>query len=236
MREIIFDTETTGLSPQKGDRVIEIGAVELENLFPTGRTYHQYLNSQGHPIHPDAERVHGINAAFLADKPSFEEVAEEFLEFFSGAKLVAHNASFDMGFVNAELQRIGRKPFDPALVVDTLEIARRKFPMGPNSLDALCNRFNVDNSHRQKHGALLDSELLAEVYVELLGGKQASLLLADNNETEQQIRADNISFKAVEPAVSRPEPLVSPVNSEQEKAHRAYVEQMGQSMIWKKYN
>ena len=174
MREIVFDTETTGLDSRE-ERIIEIGGIELVNRFPTGRVFHRYLNPQGRAIHPDAQAVHGISAADLADKPTFADIADEFLAFIDGASLVAHNAGFDMAFVNAELARIGQRAVDPGLVVDTLQLARRRHPMGPNSLDALCRRYGIDNSHRTKHGALLDSELLAEVYVELIGGKQAAL-------------------------------------------------------------
>ncbi|MCB1425571.1 MAG: DNA polymerase III subunit epsilon, partial [Notoacmeibacter sp.] len=147
MREIIFDTETTGLDNQ-ADRVIEIGGVELVDRFPTGRTFHVYINPEGREVHPEALAVHGISNQDLADKPVFSAIVEEFLAFFSDARLVAHNASFDMGFINAELARLSLPPFDPALVVDTLAIARRKHPMGPNSLDALCRRYGIDNSHR----------------------------------------------------------------------------------------
>ena len=155
MREIIFDTETTGLE-NKNDRIIEIGGVELENMFPTGRSIHLYINPDGRDIHPDAQAVHGISAEFLADKPVFADVAQKIIDFFDGAKYVAHNANFDMGFVNAEFARLGIPAVDPARVIDTLAIARRRHPMGPNSLDALCRRYGIDNSHRTKHGALLD--------------------------------------------------------------------------------
>src|SRR5690606_27660004 len=176
MREIVFDTETTGLDPRE-DRVIELGCVELDNRFPTGRSLHHFINAQGRSVHPEAQAVHGISDADLADKPVFGAILDEFLEFIDGAKLVAHNANFDIGFINAEFDRLGVPPVDPGLVVDTLAIARRKHPMGPNSLDALCRRYGIDNSHRTKHGALLDAELLAEVYIELIGGKQAALVL-----------------------------------------------------------
>src|SRR5918995_4926172 len=176
MREIIFDTETTGLDA-RDDRIIEIGGVELVNRFPTGRNFHVFINPQGRDVHPDAQAVHGIGNADLVDKPPFAEIAGQFLEFVDGAKLVAHNAGFDMGFINAELGRLGAPAIAPDRVVDTLALARRKHPMGPNSLDALCRRYGIDNSRRTKHGALLDSELLAEVYIELIGGKQAALIL-----------------------------------------------------------
>ena len=174
MREIVFDTETTGLDAGQ-DRIIEIGGIELFKRFPTGRVFHHYINPQGRMVHADAQAVHGISMADLAGKPTFDAIADEFLAFIDGAKLVAHNAGFDIGFINAELARLGHPPVASDRVVDTLAIARRKHPMGPNSLDALCRRYGIDNSHRTKHGALLDSELLAEVYIELIGGKQAAL-------------------------------------------------------------
>ena len=238
MREIIFDTETTGLNPAKGDRVIEIGAIELINKFPTGKIYHQYVNSDGFPIHPDAQRIHGISEEFLQDKPTFSAIAEGFLEFFSNGILIAHNASFDMGFINAELKRIGKPAFSPDVVVDTLAIAKRKHPMGPNSLDALCKRYGIDNSHREKHGALLDSELLAEVYIELLGGKQASLELASEN-TLQNIRNTQSDDQKRYTASQRPKPLSSRLSESDIKAHRDFVETLGEdgkNAIWKKYS
>ena len=177
MREIIFDTETTGLD-SRADRVIEIGGVELVNRFPTGRSFHVYINPQGREVNPEARAVHGISNADLVDKPTFDAIALEFLEFIDGAKLVAHNAHFDLGFINAEFERCGHPLIETHRIVDTLAIAKRKHPMGPNSLDALCRRYGIDNSHRTKHGALLDCELLAEVYLELSGGRQRDLGLA----------------------------------------------------------
>ena len=177
MREIVFDTETTGLNPLGGDRVVEIGCVELFNRLPTGETFHVYLNPERDM--PDAAfRVHGLSAEFLSDKPLFGDVVQDFIDFIGEAALVAHNASFDMGFINAELVRVNRPVINNERVIDTLQIARRKHPFGPNSLDALCQRYNIDNSKRTKHGALLDSEILAEVYIELTGGRQADLGLA----------------------------------------------------------
>jgi DNA polymerase III subunit epsilon len=174
MREIIFDTETTGLD-NKADRVIEIGGVELFNHFPTGRTFHVYINPGDRKVHPDALAIHGITDEFLKDKPGFSDIVGDLREFFDGAKWIAHNATFDMGFINAEFDRLGLPAVPSDMVIDTLALARRKHPMGPNSLDALCRRYGIDNSHRTKHGALLDSELLAEVYIEMLGGRQAAL-------------------------------------------------------------
>jgi len=234
VREIIFDTETTGLSPAKGDRIIEIGAIELIGRFPTGKIYHQYINPEGFPIHPDAQRVHGISAESLQDKPVFADIVDEFLEFFSDAKLIAHNASFDMGFVNAELKRLGKPAILPDVVIDTLAIAKRKHPMGPNSLDALCKRYGIDNSHRKKHGALLDSELLAEVYIELLGGKQASLELAAESQ-KQFIPPEQSGNRSKYTAKQRPEPLTRNLSEKELSSHRKFVETLGEKAIWNKY-
>lgn len=177
MREIIFDTETTGLDPKNGDRLVEIGCVEMVNRVATGATYHAYFNPQ-RDMPAEAERVHGLSEAFLADKPLFAEKAQEFLDFIGDAPMVAHNAGFDFGFINAELTAAGFEPIGLDRMVDTVKIARQKHPGAKNSLDALCTRYGIDRSHRTKHGALLDSELLAQVYVELLGGRQIGMELA----------------------------------------------------------
>lgn len=177
MRHIVFDTETTGLNALGGDRVIEIGAIELKNYLPTGKTFHKYINPDNKVITADAEAVHGITSEFLKDKPFFEEIAKEFLEFIEDANLIAHNSSFDAGFINMELKKAGFEQIPNDRFINTLEIARRKFPGAKNNLDALCARFNIDNSKRTKHGALLDAELLAEVYLELVGGNQPGLNL-----------------------------------------------------------
>jgi len=174
MREIVFDTETTGTDPAAGDRVVEIGAVELLNHIPTGRTFHTYMNPE-RAMSQGALAVHGLTDAFLADKPLFAAIAEDLIEFFGAARLIAHNAGFDINFLNAELKRINMPPLDQSRVLDTLALARRKHPGASNSLDALCSRYGIDNSRRTKHGALLDSEILAEVYIELIGGKQPDL-------------------------------------------------------------
>ena len=228
MREIIFDTETTGLDARE-DRIIEFGGIELVNKFPTGRTFHHYINAQGRPVHPEAQAVHGISDADLAGKPTFDLIAEELAEFLDGAMLVAHNANFDIGFLNAEFARLGRPPIDPGQVIDTLAIARRKHPMGPNSLDALCRRYGIDNSHRTKHGALLDSELLAEVYIELIGGKQAALSL------EVQVEVTEISTEMVVTTVTRerPRPLAPRLSAAEAEAHAALVATLGEGAIWK---
>ena len=233
LREIIFDTETTGLKANDGDRVIEIGAVELINRFPSGKTFHMFVNPEDRQVHPEALKVHGISNEFLNDKPKFSEIADEFVEFFSTGSLIAHNASFDTGFLNAELKRLGKPSIDKTRVIDTLEIARRKHPMGPNSLDALCSRYNIDNSKREKHGALLDSEILAEVYIELLGGRQASFSLEHENENEENSGA-NLNEDGSVKLIQRPNPLPSPLSEEDLARHRAFVETLGENPIWKK--
>jgi DNA polymerase III subunit epsilon len=230
MREIIFDTETTGLD-NKEDRIIEIGGIELERHIPTGRTFHVYINPGAKTVHPDALAVHGITDEFLKEKPGFHEIVEDLLAFFDGAHWIAHNANFDMGFINAELQRLDRPPIPNTLVIDTLALARRKHPMGPNSLDALCRRYGIDNSHRAKHGALLDSELLAEVYIEMIGGKQAALGLAGPE------RGDNGSDTndGGDFVLRRERPLPSRLTEGEKQAHQALVSKMGQKAIWLKY-
>jgi len=229
MREIVFDTETTGLD-SRADRVIEIGGVELVNRFPTGRSFHVYINPQGREVNPEALAVHGISNADLADKPIFEAIVEEFMEFIDGARLVAHNASFDLGFINAEFERCGHPPVEAHRVIDTLAIARRKHPMGPNSLDALCRRYGLDNSHRTKHGALLDSELLAEVYIELIGGKQAALGL----EVAPVARRETADGEATFVVTGRPAPLPSRLTETDLAAHAALVAKLGDDSIWAK--
>ena len=180
MREIVLDTETTGLDPENGDRIVEIGAVELFNHVPTGRTFHHYINPE-RPMAEEAFQIHGLGDAFLADKPRFAEIAAEFVAFMGDSRLVAHNAAFDFRFLNAELARCGVQAIAWERVVDTLALARQKFPGSPCSLDALCRRFAIDNSARTLHGALLDSEILAEVYLELVGGRQPGFTLALQN-------------------------------------------------------
>ena len=228
MREIIFDTETTGLDARE-DRIIEIGGVELVNRFPTGRTFHAYINPQGRDVHPDAQAVHGISNADLVGKPTFPEIAPEWLAFTEDARLIAHNAGFYTGFLNAEFARLGIPPVEPDRVVDTLALARRKHPMGPNSLDALCKRYGIDNSHRTKHGALLDSELLAEVYIELIGGKQAALIL----ETVVEVGTARIEEVQVEIVTrSRARPLAPRLTDAERAAHARLVAELGEAAIW----
>lgn len=189
MREIVLDTETTGMDPDQGDRLVEIGCVELINQIPTGRTYHQYINPE-RDVPADAVAVHGLTNAFLAGYPTFAEVVDAFLEFIGDDKLVIHNAAFDVKFLNAELGTCGFKAIAPARVTDTLLLARTKFPGAPASLDALCRRFEIDNSNRTLHGALLDSELLAEVYLELLGGRQKAMAFDDIEGGETTVSLD----------------------------------------------
>ncbi|MFU0505104.1 DNA polymerase III subunit epsilon [Pseudaminobacter sp. NGMCC 1.201702] len=232
MREIIFDTETTGLDSRE-DRIIEIGGVELVNRFPTGRTFHVYINPQGRSVHPEALAVHGISNERLASEPTFPEIAERFLEFIDGAKLIAHNAMFDLGFINAEFARLGHPSIEAERVVDTLALARRKHPMGPNSLDALCRRYGINNSHRELHGALLDSELLAEVYIELIGGKQAALGLEPvANERLETVVATRIEISIA----ARPAPLAPRLTEEERAAHANLVAALGENAIWQRFS
>lgn len=228
MREIVLDTETTGFDPQGGDRIVEIGAVELENHMPTGRTYHQYINPE-RAMPEDAFAVHGLGDAFLADKPVFAAIADEFLSFVEDAHLVIHNAAFDMKFLNAELGWVKRPLIPWERAIDTLDMARRKFPGSPASLDALCRRFGIDNSSRTLHGALLDSEILAEVYLELIGGRQPGLVLA-------AVRQSGPSTDATDDwrPHPRPEPLPSRITNKEAAAHEAFVEAMGDGALWKR--
>lgn len=231
MREIVFDTETTGLET-KADRVIEIGGVELLNHFPTGRTFHVYINPGDRKVHPDALAVHGIKDEFLQDKPTFAEIVGEMREFFDGAKWVAHNANFDIGFINAEFERLSLPPVAPELVIDTLALARRKHPMGPNSLDALCRRYGIDNSHRTKHGALLDSELLAEVYIEMLGGRQTALGFGGADTPKAQSDQD---AEVVEFPYERPRALGQRMSEDEIARHRKLVSRLGDKAMWARY-
>ena len=227
-REIVLDTETTGLDAKNGDRLIEVGCVELYNRIPTGREFHAFINPDGQPVHPEAEAVHGISGDFLADKPVFRDVVGGFLEFIGDDQLVIHNAPFDVGFINMELGRLDMPQIIMDRVVDTLALARRKHPAGPNTLDALCKRYGIDNSVRTKHGAIVDSLLLAEVYVELLGERQADLGLAS---ASGQQRAGGQAVKAME----RPRPLPSRLTAEDIAAHEAFVETLGEKAIWMTY-
>jgi len=227
MREIVLDTETTGFEPSEGDRIVEIGAVELMGHVPTGRTYHQYINPQ-RSMPKEAFEVHGLGDEFLADKPVFKDIAQEFVDFVGDAKLVIHNAAFDMKFLNAELGWVDRPllPMDQAL--DTLAIARRRFPGSPASLDALCRRFGIDNSSRTLHGALLDSEILAEVYLELIGGRQPDFALA-SSATKSSTATDEADWKPS----PRASVLPNRVTNDEIAAHAAFVESLGDNAIWK---
>lgn len=229
-REIILDTETTGLLPAAGDRIVEIGCLELVNHIPTGRSYHVYVNPE-RAVPIDAVNVHGLDDAFLRDKPAFSAVVEDFLAFIGDALLIAHNGEFDLAFINAELGRLGREAIPGARMVDTLVLARRKHPAGPNSLDALCARYRIDNSARTKHGALLDAELLAEVYMELIGGRQAALVLGG-----EPVMVGLVSGPMKRgPARRRPEPLPPRLTEAEIAAHRAFVAGLGASAVWLVY-
>jgi len=229
MREIVLDTETTGFDPDQGDRIVEIGAVELFNHMPTGRTYHQYINPE-RSMPQEAFEVHGLGDDFLRDKPVFKTIAQEFLEFVQDAKLVIHNASFDMKFLNAELSWVKLPVLPWERAVDTLAIARKKFPGSPASLDALCRRFNIDNSSRTLHGALLDSEILAEVYLELIGGRQPDFALST---TDQTTSAGSVSQSNWRPQ-PRSNPLPPRLSEQEAAAHAAFVEAMGDGALWLK--
>ena len=229
MREIIFDTETTGLDPATGDRIVEIGCVECINHVPTGETFHVYINPE-RDMPEAAFKVHGLSTDFLKTKPVFAAIAEDFVNFIGDAKLVAHNAMFDLGFINAELKRLGYDTIDQSRIVDTLALARKKNPFGPNSLDALCARFGIDNSRRTKHGALLDAEILAEVYLEMMGGRQTGLDLA----AEKIIVTSEATIEIVQTR-ARPAPLPSRLTGDELAAHKAFVATLGDEAVWKTY-
>ena len=231
MREIVFDTETTGLEPLKGDRLVEIGAVELFNHLPTGRHYHVYINPE-RSMPDEAFRVHGLSTEFLADKPLFSAVVDEFLAFIDDAALIAHNANFDIGFLNAEFARLGKPPIAPERVIDTLALARRKHPKAANTLDALCSRYGIDTSSRTVHGGLVDSVLLADVYLELIGGRQPDLVLVPDVVSEV---GDDGGLIVVAPPQQRPVPRGFRVTAEEQAAHRAFIGKMGDSALWKTY-
>ena len=228
MREIVWDTETTGFDPIAGDRIVEIGAVELNQHLPTGKVFHQYINPE-RDMPPGAYEVHGLSIDFLKDFPVFSEIANEFIDFIGDATLIAHNAKFDMKFINSELKNANLPEVPLNQSLDTLEIARKKFPGAQNSLDALCRRFNIDNSGRQKHGALLDSEILAEVYLELVGGRQPdfSLSLVGNSSSENSLDTSSI-------VISRPKKLDSLITNEEKIAHEEFILSLGVSAAWNK--
>ncbi|MGJ4908776.1 DNA polymerase III subunit epsilon [Bradyrhizobium sp. HKCCYLS2033] len=228
MREIVLDTETTGLDALRGDRLVEIGCVEIINRMPTGQVYHRYINPE-RDMPAEAFAVHGLSSEFLADKPLFHEVVEEFLEFIGDAPLVIHNASFDIGFINAELDRVKRAAIPRDRLVDTLLLARRKHPGVSNRLDDLCSRYAIDNSRRTKHGALLDAELLAEVYVDLVGARQSQLILTQDS---QEIR---IGSAGETPRRQREQPLSPRVTEAEREAHRAFIATLGDKPIWMEF-
>lgn len=228
MREIVLDTETTGVEANAGDRIVEIGCVELLNHCPSGRSFHCYINPE-RPMSEGAFKVHGLSDAFLAPQPVFAAIADDFVGFIEGARLVIHNAAFDVGFLNMELKRVGRGPIEPSLVVDTLSMARRKHPGASNSLDALCSRYGIDNSRRTRHGALLDAEILAEVYIELIGGKQASLGLGTAESGGNGLAAI---------VIERPQrlrPLAPRLDAAALAAHEAFIRSLGKTQLWRSY-
>ncbi|MEM8616566.1 MAG: DNA polymerase III subunit epsilon [Pseudomonadota bacterium] len=227
IREIAFDTETTGLLWSEDDRIIELGAVELINHIPTGRTFQTYINP-GRKVSVDTIRITGITDEDLHGQPAFEDpnVVDAFLSFIGDATLVAHNASFDRGFLNMELQRCGRAPIPDGRWVDTVALARARYPGAPASLDALCKRFDVNAEARTFHGALLDSQLLAEVYLELLGGRTRAFDFGDGETGSGSTR---------EPARQRPKALTRYENSDETAAHRAFLETLGSDLIWNRY-
>ena len=229
MREIVLDTETTGFEPNDGDRIVEIGAIELFNHLPTGKTYHQYINPQRN-MPEGAFSVHGLSEQFLSDKPVFKLIAQDFIDFIGDAKLVIHNASFDMKFLNAELGWINFDLLPLSQALDTLAIARRKFPGSPASLDALCRRFSIDNSSRTLHGALLDSEILAEVYLELVGGRQPDLVLSTALEKHF---LDGSSESDWRPSL-RPNSLPGRLTDAEKEAHDKFIENLGSDAVWNK--
>ena len=235
MREIVLDTETTGFDAETGDRIVEIGAVELMNHLPTGRTFHVYINPE-RAMPQGAFEIHGLGDDFLRDKPKFAHIARDFIEFIgTDARLVIHNASFDMKFLNAELRRAGHAPLPDHRALDTLMLAREKFPGSPNSLDALCRRFGVDNSGRERHGALLDSELLAEVYLELIGGRQPDLVL-DQPGAVAAGRANPADQQSGAARRPRPAPLPPRLTTAEAEAHAAFVATLGDTAIWARYD
>lgn len=228
MREIVLDTETTGLDPLRGDRLVEIGCVEMVNRMPTGQTYHVYLNPE-RDMPQEAFAVHGLSSEFLADKPLFAAVVEDFLTFIGDAPLIIHNASFDIGFINAELDRIKRSAIPRDRLVDTLTLARRKHPGVSNRLDDLCSRYAIDNSRRTKHGALLDAELLAEVYIDLIGARQSQLIL-----TETRVSFSTGQTDA--PRRQRETPLAPRVSEADAAAHAAFVATLSGTPIWNEFS
>jgi len=232
-REIVLDTETTGLDPKKGDRIIEIGCLELENLQPTGRQFQAYINPE-RSVSEKTVEITGLTDADLIDKPVFADVVERFLEFISDDPLIIHNASFDMGFLNAELERAQRPILSRNKVIDTLDMARKKFPGSPASLDALCRRFNIDNSNREKHGAILDSELLADVYLELMGGRQPGLIFQASNSTNtRDNQSDQTRHTENRPQARRETQLSPRLTAHELEAHEQFLDKLPASAMWR---
>lgn len=231
MREIVLDTETTGFEAEQGDRIVEIGAIELLNHLPTGRTFHEYIDPE-RSMPKEAFDVHGLGDDFLRGKPKFADIARKFIDFIGeDAKLVIHNAKFDMKFLNAELKRAGHATLPWSRALDTVGLAREKFPGSPASLDALCRRFGIDNSNRTLHGALLDSELLAEVYLELIGGRQPDLVL-DRPAASAETTGDTQQTGAQRP---RPQPLPSRLTEDEAAAHAEFVAKLGTDALWLRF-
>jgi DNA polymerase-3 subunit epsilon len=228
MREIVLDTETTGLEPTQGHRLVEIGCVELLNRIPTGATFHCYLNPE-RDVPAEAFAIHGLSFDFLKSHKRFVEIADAFIEFIGDAPLVIHNAGFDHGFLNAELKRVERVLIARERLVDTLFLARRKHPAGPNRLDDLCARYGIDNSRRSKHGALLDAEILAEVYLELIGARQAQLGLAE------KVAGDRAARDGAMTTRERPGPLAVRISDADRAAHRDFIATLGGGALWKIY-
>ncbi|MBI3701411.1 MAG: DNA polymerase III subunit epsilon [Afipia sp.] len=227
MREIVLDTETTGLDPLRGDRLVEIGCVEMVNRMATGQTFHRYLNPE-RDMPQEAFAVHGLSAEFLSDKPLFASVVEEFLEFIGEAPLVIHNASFDVGFINFELEKVSKPAIARERLVDTLLLARRKHPGVSNRLDDLCSRYAIDNSRRTKHGALLDAELLAEVYIDLIGARQSQMILAEARTSFSSVQSD-------QPRRQRETPLAPRLSEQDLAAHAAFVATLGDKPLWDEF-
>ena len=231
VREIVFDTETTGFDPENGDKLVEIGAVELINHIPTGVTYHQYINPQ-REVPEEAFKVHGLSYDYLKQFPTFDKIVDEWLDFVGDGILVAHNASFDIKFVNYEQKQLGKTQFTWDRVVDTLEIAKTLFPGARVNLDALCKRYNVDNTDRTLHGALLDAQLLAQVYLELLGGREPSLLLDKNKNAQVSLASPTDSDKRQLSEKKFREPRVFVLSEEDEAKHREFLEKKIKNPIW----
>ena len=228
MREIVLDTETTGFDPQSGDRIVEIGAIELMGHVPTSNVFHEYIDPE-REMPKEAFEVHGLGDEFLRGKPKFAQIGQRFLDFIGDAKLVIHNAAFDMKFLNAELNWMGLPTLPFSRAIDALEIARRRFPGSPASLDALCRRFTIDNSSRTLHGALLDSEILAEVYLELIGGRQPDFALSAT-----AVGSSTLSVQSEWKTTARPVPLAPRITDQEQQAHAKLIEELGDAALWKK--